>query len=315
MRPRSLRQGSAGRKDTPLALTHEPVMVRAVIELLKPVAGGVFVDCTAGLGGHTQALLREVPDGGSMLLIDRDAGNLRAAKDRLQRTDCGRALRFFHAEFAQIRQVLSAAEVLRVDALLADLGVASTQLDDPGRGMSFSADGPLDMRMDAESDQPTAGELVNTLPERDLADLIYRYGEERASRRIAAAIARVRADHRIETTAELAEIVSRALGGRRGAKIHPATRTFQALRIAVNDELKQLEDLLASLPEVLAPGGRAAIISFHSLEDRAVKRAFSAMKSAGIARIITPKPLTADDEEKAGNPRSRSAKLRCVERV
>lgn len=293
--------------------SHQPVLLRAVTELLDCSAGRCIVDCTVGLGGHAAALLATAPADATFIGIDLDAGNLRRAKQRLEQAFPGRRMHWYEANFDQVREVLAAAGVGKADRLLADLGVASTQLDDAGRGLSFAADGPLDMRLGATA--TTAADLVNTLGEAELADLIWRLGEERFSRRIARAIVQARRAGRIERTGELAALVERAVGGRRGQKIHPATRTFQALRIAVNDELGGLERLLAALPDVLADGGRAAVISFHSLEDRRVKQAFLSMKSAGIARIITPKPIVADDEEKAANPRSRSAKLRCIERA
>lgn len=294
---------------------HTPVMLRAVVELLRPERAPRIADCTVGLGGHAEALLeRQAPDG-TYLAIDLDAENLRRARRRLKRFDDGRRVRWFHADYADLPEVLAAAGVERLEGLLADLGVASTQFDEAQRGFSFAADAPLDMRLNVEGSGPTAAELVNRLDERALADLLYHNADEHRSRRIARAIVEARRRKPIERTVELAEIVQRALGGRRGARIHPATRTFQALRIAVNRELESLDRLLSALPEVLTSGGRAAIISFHSQEDRRVKHAFSAMESAGTGRIITPKPVVADDEEVRANPRSRSAKLRCVERT
>ena len=299
------------------AHSHRPVLLATAVELLRPGDARWMVDCTAGLGGHTEALLAAAPREACLIAIDQDAGSLRRLKRHLARFDAGapQRLRCFQCNFARIRQVLSQAGADGVDVLLADLGVSSSQLDDPGRGFSFLLDGPLDMRFDADGGGPTAAELVNRLGERELADLLYRNADERHSRRIARAIVSARRRRRIERTSRLAEIVTRAVGGRRGGRIHPATRAFQALRIAVNEELESLDQLLAALPDVLAPGGRAAVISFHSQEDRRVKRAFSAMKSAGLARIITPKPWVADDEEIKVNPRSRSAKLRCLQRV
>ena len=209
------------------------------------------------------------------------------------------------------------ADVPAVDGLLADLGMVSSQLDDPARGLSFAADGPLDMRLDRSVGR-TAADLVNDLDEVALADLIYRYGEERYSRRIARAIVQRRRSQRIERTTDLAAVIARAYPAparrsRRG--VHPATRTFQALRIAVNEELDRLDALLAALPAVLSGGGRAAILSFHSLEDRRVKQAFAALAKAGRAKLLTKKPITPSDEERFENPRSRSAKLRGIEMV
>ena len=294
---------------------HTPVLGEQVVALLEPGRRRWIVDCTVGLGGHAENLLERADESARLVAIDRDEQSLRRAKERLARFQnaAGDRLRFFHANFADIRQVLAQADMPRADALLADLGLCSAQLDSPERGFSFTADAPLDMRMDSSSASPTAADLVNTLGQAELADLLYCNAQERHSRRIAQAIVQARQAAPIRTTGELAELVARAVGGRRGARIHPATRTFQALRMAVNAEVQSLEALLAALPEVLAPGARAAIISFHSLEDRPVKRAFSSWKSAGRARIITPKPVGPDDEELKENPRSRSAKLRCLE--
>ena len=298
-------------------LSHTPVMLGQVVELLRPAAARWIVDCTVGLAGHAAALLATAGAETTLIGIDQDEGNLRLAKDRLdalaERPHGG--VRMFHSGFARVPEVLREVGVERVDAVLADLGVASTHLDDPRRGFSFAGDGPLDMRMDVDSDRPTAAELVNRLDEQQLADLLYRNADEHRSRRIARAIVNARKIRSIERTGELADIVKRAVGGRGKSRIHPATKTFQALRIAVNDEMGELDALLGYLPDILAPGGRAVIISFHSLEDRRVKHAFSSMKSAQLAKIITPKPMVPDDEELQSNPRSRSAKLRCVERL
>jgi 16S rRNA (cytosine1402-N4)-methyltransferase len=293
---------------------HRPVLVSDVVALLEPVLGPrrVCVDCTVGQGGHAEALLA-ASEGTQLLGLDVDEDNLRVAGARLERF--GPRFRLFHANFADLRDVLAAAGVAAADALLADLGVASSQLDDPARGFSFAADGPLDMRMDRSGGR-TAAELVNSLGEAELADLIFRYGQERYSRRIARAIVQCRRRGRIERTVDLAAVVAAAYPAparrsRRG--VHPATRTFQALRIAVNDELAHLDALLAALPEVLSAGGRAAVISFHSLEDRRVKQAFAALGRSGRAEILTKKPITPSDQELSDNPRSRSAKLRGLE--
>jgi 16S rRNA (cytosine1402-N4)-methyltransferase len=294
---------------------HEPVLREAVLELLRPAACRCMLDCTVGFGGHAEALLSVAPEDACLVGIDLDEGNLRRARDRLSRFSS--RVRLFQASFDQAAEVLAEAEQGPVDALLADLGVCSGQLDAADRGFSYTADGPLDMRMDPSGDR-TAADLVNELDERSLADLIYAYGEERYSRRIARAIVAARKHERIERTLQLAGIIAGALPravatSRRG--IHPAARTFQALRIAVNDELGSLERLLAALPELLAVGGRAAVISFHSLEDRRVKRAFAEMERSGIARRLSKKPLSPNAEEVEKNPRSRSAKLRGIERI
>jgi len=293
---------------------HTPVLLDDVLGLLEPASRSMIVDCTAGLGGHSGALLAAAPEDARAILIDMDDANLLRARQRLE--GLGSRVRYFHANFGDVKDVLAAAGVSKVDCLLADLGVASSQLDDPGRGLSFQASGPLDMRLD-RSRSLTAATIVNTYGERELADLIYAYGEERFSRRIARAIVRERRQKAIETTEHLADVVASAVpamarAARRG--VHPATRTFQALRVAVNQELRNLDRLLAALPDVLTVGGRAAIISFHSLEDRRVKQAFADWASAGGAALLTKKPLQAGDAEMLANPRSRSAKLRGIEK-
>lgn len=297
---------------------HRPVLWREVTEILTAHRPNVIVDCTVGLGGHASAILDAlVPQeqGVSLLGIDHDEENLRKAKELLGRF--GERVRLFHANFADLPDVLAAAGVEAADAIVADLGVASTQIDDPSRGLSFQADGPLDMRMD-RSAGATAEELVNELPERELADLIYQLGEERYSRRIAAAIVAARRAGRIDRTLQLTEIVVSAMPAavrraRRG--VHPATRTFQALRLAVNHEMENLDRLLKTLPLALKRGGRAAIISFHSLEDRRVKQAFRGWADVGGAKLLTRKPWTPTEAEVAENPRSRSAKLRAAEKL
>ena len=296
---------------------HVPVLLQEVVELLLPEGRRAVsvVDCTVGLGGHAEALLRADRGEGCLTGMDADAGNLRLAKRRLE--PFGQRVRLFEANFADIRDVLDEVGIDAADALLADLGVASNQLDDPERGFSFSADGPLDMRLNRGTGR-NASDLVNGLGEGELADLIFEYGQERYSRRVARAIARARISRPILSTKALADIVRRAIpradrGGRKG--VDAATRTFQALRIAVNDELGSLDKLLEVLPDVLNVGGRACVIAFHSLEDRRVKRAFSDWSATGRARVITKKPLTASLAEQTANNRSRSAKLRCVERV
>ncbi|MDP6046814.1 MAG: 16S rRNA (cytosine(1402)-N(4))-methyltransferase RsmH [Phycisphaerae bacterium] len=298
---------------------HVPVLLQEVLGLLADPdrkQAESIVDCTVGLGGHAEALLRSDRGEGCLLVgMDADADNLRLAKRRLEPFE--RRVRLFEANFADIRDVLDEVGIDRVDAVLADLGVASTQLDNPERGFSFSSDGPLDMRMDRRQG-PSAGDLVNEIDEKQLADLIFEYGQERYSRRVARAIVRARTAEPILSTQALAKIIRRAIPqasrpGRKG--VDPATRTFQALRIAVNDELGALDKLLKILPDVLSVGGRACIISFHSLEDRRVKQAFRQWSGTGRARLITRKPVTASLAEQAVNNRSRSAKLRCVERV
>lgn len=294
---------------------HVSVLRSQVSELLAPAGRRLLVDCTVGLGGHAEALLDEAGMDARLIGIDLDEANLSRAKRNLQRF--GKRVRLFQANFADIADVLDAAGQGKADLLLADLGVASTQLDDPRRGLSFQADGPLDMRLDV-SRGSDAADMVNRLGETELADLIFAYGDERHSRRIARAIVAARSEKPIERTAELARIVTGAIPHSDGAArrgIHPATRTFQALRIAVNDELGSLEKLLSSLPLVLSPRARAGIISFHSLEDRRVKQSFAHLVETGMARALTKKPVCATVEEIATNPRSRSAKFRAIEWV
>ena len=292
---------------------HFPVLLDEVVQHLAPAGRRTIVDCTVGLGGHAEALLEAAGPAARLIGVDLDESNLLKTKERLARF--GARVRLFEANFAELEAVLAEAEVASVDAAVADLGVSSAQLSDPERGFSFQLDGPLDMRMRRQG--PTAEELVNSGSEAGLADLISRYGQERHARRIARAIVRGRRRERICRTAELAWIVAgavrRARPGR--GRIHPATRTFMAIRIAVNGELENLQRLLERLPQLLSVGGRAAVISFHSLEDRLVKRCFAAAAEAGTHRLPTPKPLTPSRDEIARNPRSRSAKLRTLERI
>ncbi len=294
---------------------HVPVLADEVLELLRPERAKLIVDCTVGLGGHSHMLLDRAPSDARLIGIDVDEANLQRARENL--ADFGERVRLFQANFSQLATVLDEADESAADAVLADLGVASTQLDDAERGLSFQADGPLDMRLDPRLDETAEG-LINRLSERELADLIYEYGQERYSRRVARAIVQQRKKGRIATTGQLAGIVSGSLpraarSTRRG--VHPATRTFQALRIAVNDEMGVLETLLETLPSALAPGGRAAVISFHSLEDRPVKHTFNRLAGDGAVEVLTKKPITPGPDEMARNPRSRSAKLRAIERT
>ena len=290
---------------------HLPVLLDEVLEILAPASSRI-VDCTVGLGGHAERLLEAAADDAMLIGIDLDESNLLTTKERLARFAA--RVRLFAANFADLDDVLDAVGMDEVDLILADLGVASVHLDDPERGFSFQADGPLDMRLRGEG--PTAADLVNSLDEGDLADLIFRYGEERNSRRIARAIVRARTEKPIRRTSELAEIVTKASGpAARRQRIAPSTRTFMALRLATNREIENLERLLAAIPKRLAVGGRVAIISFHSLEDRLVKRAFASARESGWAKSLTTKPVTPNEDESARNPRSRSAKLRAIERI
>jgi 16S rRNA (cytosine1402-N4)-methyltransferase len=251
----------------------------------------------------------------TLIAMDVDQRNLRRAKEAL--SEFGDRVRFFHANFSEIDAVLAEVGAETADVVLADLGVASNQLDDPSRGLSFSADGPLDMRLDDRLTQ-TAEDLINTLSAEDLANVIFQYGQERFSRRIARAVAAARKQERIARTTQLAELVRRAYPAaarRRRRGVDPATRTFMALRMAVNHELENLNALLEHLPRILSIHGRAGFITFHSLEDRPVKHALRDWAATGRARLITKKPVVPTDRETRANPRSRSAKLRVIERT
>ena len=285
---------------------HRPVLPAEVMQALEPQPGQVFVDATVGAGGHSRLLAERIAPGGRLIGLEQDPAMIDLAAKRLQ----GLQITLVHTNFGALREVLDQLGVERVDGLLADLGFCSDQLDDPERGLSFQADGPLDMRLDPTQGE-TAANLLQRLSERDLANLIFEFGEERCSRRIARMIVERRKHGVLSTTAELAELVRRCVPRPkgRGPFIHPATRTFQALRIAVNNELEALDNLLAQLPTCLKPGGRAALISFHSLEDRRVKNAF---RDRELWQKMAAKPVTATEEEVRENPRSRSAKLRAA---
>lgn len=294
---------------------HIPVLAEEVVRGLGCRPGGRYVDCTVGYGGHAALILeRSAPDG-VLIGMDQDEAALHAAGERL-RPYAGR-VRLIQGNFQELKQQLRALGVAEVDGVMFDLGVSSAQLDEPARGFSFLADGPLDMRMDLRASL-TAATLVNELPEQELADVIYRYGEERYSRRIARAIVRARATQPLARTLELADVVRGSVPpSYRHGRIHCATRTFQALRIAVNRELDVLKGALRDAVEVLTPGGRLCVISFHSLEDRIVKQTFRSLSrgDAPCLSLLTKKPLVASEDERAANPRARSAKLRIAERL
>ena len=291
------------------AAGHTPVLSDQLLALLDPQPGQTVLDCTLGRAGHAALLTARIGASGTLVGLDMDEANLAFAREQLAAVPCRIELR--HANFADAPHVLRELGIAGVDVLLADLGFASNQMDDPARGLSFAADGPLDMRLD-RSLPHTAADLVATLDERELADVIYEYGEERLSRKIARKIVAEREQRPILTTMDLARLVRAAYGRAGRSRIDPATRTFMALRIAVNDELGSLRRLLEHLPRLLNPGARAAIISFHSLEDRLVKQCFVAMERDGQAQRLTRKPLSATDAERHANPRSRSAKLRVL---
>jgi 16S rRNA (cytosine1402-N4)-methyltransferase len=282
------------------------VLLAECLELLAVRPGGLYVDGTLGLGGHAAEVLRRSAPDGRLLGTDKDGETLQRAKENLE--SFGDRVRFVQADFREVPSLLGGD---RADGMLLDLGVSSVQLDTAERGFSFQADGPLDMRMD-RSQGVTAAEVVNRTRERELADLIYGYGEERASRSIARAIVRARERGPIRTTAELADLVRRAAPRSRPG-LHPATRTFQALRIHVNRELEGLAAALESLAECLAPGGRLVVLAFHSLEDREVKQTFRGLAARGF-RLLTKKPLRPGEAELRENPRSRSARLRGIAR-
>jgi len=287
-------------------------MVAEVLEHLTPARGGLFVDCTVGLGGHAVHLLEAGAD--RVLGFDRDAAALAVAADRLARF--GDRVELVHTDYREFGRVLDARGAGDVAGVLADLGVSSMQLDSPGRGFSFRRDDPLDMRMDTSAG-PTAADLIAESDERTLADAIYQFGEERHARRVARFIVEARKDGRIETTGHLADVVRRAVPRKGFVRIDPATRTFQGIRIWVNRELEGLDVFVGQVARRLSVGGRMAIITFHSLEDRVVKHALRQMQSAGEVglRVLTKRPIVPSDAEVERNPRARSAKLRVAERA
>jgi 16S rRNA (cytosine1402-N4)-methyltransferase len=287
---------------------HVPVLVRETLDFLNLRPEGIYIDATLGAGGHAQEILKRLGRG-RLLGLDRDPQALEAARDRL--AGFGEKLIMQHGNFAQIDALHAASGLPPVDGVVADLGLSSMQIDDASRGFSFNLPGPLDMRMDPGS-ETTAADLVNHADERELADIFFKLGEERHSRRIARAIVKAR-PYRITT--ELAQVVTRAIPSRAGLhQIHPATRSFMALRLAVNAELDNLEQFLDRVLRVLRPGGRVVILSFHSLEDRRVKQAFRRWQGEGRASILTRKVVRPGDEEVQINPRARSAKLRAAEK-
>ena len=310
---------------------HVPVLLQEAIDFLAVQRGGTYIDATVGLGGHSYEIAKRLGAPGHLIGLDKDPAALDIAREKLavsrwplavSKSQDQRAtandqrqelsdwpeITLLHGSFAGIEERLGPAAA---DGLLADLGVSSLQFDTPARGFSFQAEGALDMRMNPQ-DELTAEQVVNHFDERELADVIYEFGEERRSRRIARAIVRSRP---IRTTVQLAEVISAAARSMKHERIHPATRTFQALRIFVNHELDDLRALLEAAPQVLKPGGRLVVISFHSLEDRIVKDAFRDGAKHGHYRLLTKKPVAPGEEEIERNPRSRSAKLRAAERI
>ncbi|HEY0172133.1 MAG TPA: 16S rRNA (cytosine(1402)-N(4))-methyltransferase RsmH [Pyrinomonadaceae bacterium] len=302
---------------------HRPVLLFEAVGLLAPERGGLFVDATLGLGGHSEAILEASPDT-RVVGIDLDREAIRLASERLARF--GTRFRAAHANFREISRILDEAGERGADGILADLGVSSLQFDSAERGFSFRHDAPLDMRMDASGEGETAAELLERLPEEEIARVIYEYGEERKSRRIARWIVERRErGEPLKTTGELAALVARAVGYKRGDRIHPATRTFQALRIAVNGELEGLDGFVETAVDLLKTRGRLAVISFHSLEDRVIKRALRRLSgqcecerripvcvcgARKVVEVLTRRPLVPNEQEVDVNPRARSAKLR-----
>ena len=292
----------------PMMVRHQPVLAAELLRLLAPATGETWVDCTTGGGGHTHLIAERVGPNGRVLALDRDPAMLELARPRL----AGLPVTLITASFDQLGDVLAANDIAAVDGVLADLGFSSDQLENAERGLSFQLDGPLDMRLNRAQGE-TAAQLVARLNERDLAKVIFEFGEERYSRRIARRIVESRQKEPIRTTGQLADRVRQCVPrGKRKHAIDPATRTFQALRIAVNDELAVLVALLRQLPALVRPGGRVGVISFHSLEDRRVKQA---LRDKQNWQLLTRKPVQPGDEEMRTNPRSRSAKLRAAVRL
>ncbi len=289
---------------------HEPVLAAEVVSSLAPRPDGVYVDATIGLGGHTAALLSA--GAGRIIGLDRDADALERARARLGGT--GDRLTLVHADYRDLAAVLAARGEGRVNGVLADFGVSSLQLDEADRGVSFRQAGPLDMRMDRSRGRPL-GERLATADEAELAEVIRTFGEERHARRVARHIVRAQALGPLRTTTDLAAVVRRAAGGGTWQRIDPATRTFQALRIWVNDELAGIETFLPAAVAALGSGGRLAILAFHSLEDRLVKHTFRRFAADGVVTLVTRRPIVPGDPEVARNPRARSARLRVVERA
>ncbi len=292
---------------------HQPVLLREAVQQLQPRSGGLYVDGTIGGGGHAEEILRACAPDGRLIGLDCDDEAITASRERLR--EFGTRVQLVRANFVELERVLMDVGVTTVDAVLFDLGVSSRQFDEPSRGFSFQREGPLDMRMDRQL-VASARDVLRTASLEELAQIFHTYGEERRARAIARRIVAERERNPIETTTQLTQLVERVLGPKRG-RIHPATRVFQALRIAVNNELENLKRGLAGAVNVLKPGGRVAVISFHSLEDRIVKWFFieQSRSETPALRPVTKKPITATEDEVNANPRARSAKLRVAEKL
>ncbi|MBI3252326.1 MAG: 16S rRNA (cytosine(1402)-N(4))-methyltransferase RsmH [Candidatus Omnitrophica bacterium] len=292
---------------------HESVLLEEAVEWLAPRPNGVIVDGTLGGGGHARRILEKSAPDGRLVGFDRDPGAIREARRVL--AGFGERVMVIHDNFKNVRNRIAEFGIGRVQGMLLDLGLSSLQLDEPGRGFSFKTDGPLDMRMDP-SEGPSAADIVNGYREEELRELLWKWGEERFARKIVGRIVETRRKKKIRSTFELAALViSSVPASYRYGRIHPATRTFQALRIAVNEELRSLEEFLSSVTDGLDEGARLVIISFHSLEDRIVKNAFRNFQKAGEGKILTKKPVTPSEAEMSRNPRSRSAKLRAFLKI
>jgi 16S rRNA (cytosine1402-N4)-methyltransferase len=322
----SARIGTSGVLGMGARLLHDPVLYHEVLELLRVRPGRVYVDCTTGLGGHSEGILERLQGSGRLIALDRDSESLQRARTRLEAQF--ENFSAHHENFENLPSILATLEIQSIDGCLLDLGMSSFQLDSGERGFSFQQEGPLDMRMDRDQ-VLTAEQLVNELPEERLADILWRYGEEKAARKLAAAIVAQRRRAKLRTTTELAGLVERVKGRPRGSRLHPATQVFQALRIAVNQELSGLEQFLTEVVQILKPGGCLVVIAFHSLEDRIVKQTFQREAGKCICRrrpelcdcprleqvlILTKKPVTPSASEVQRNPRARSAKLRAVQK-
>ena len=290
-------------------------MLAEVLEYLDPKPGKVIIDATVGMGGHSLEIVKRIAPGGKLIAIDRDKESLGLAQERLK--DFSDNVEYVYGNFSDIEEISNRLKLEKIDGIVLDLGVSTFQLTQAERGFSFTREGPLDMRLDRNS-YISAYDLVNNLNEDEISNLLWSFGQERWHNRIARRVVEERQKHPITTTAELSEIVMRAIPPRFRRfhyRIHPATRTFQAVRIAVNRELEALEQVLARTIPLMTPGGRICVISFHSLEDRVVKWAFRKAATDGAVKILTPKPLTPTESEARANPSSRSSKFRAVEKI